>query len=391
MEKILAQAAARDHAISGPRLHQAIQELSQLFTRERQSLPADYLEAPGFAAAYLSYFLPVNAAKIQVLLNELPIQIDRGGKSEEPFAVLDLGSGPGTAALAVLDWMVQKFGKHTPLGLFSVDRSETALNDSTRLWEHYCREAGAGRALLKTHRGDLETLPRGTLEKFIQTGAPYDLIVIANCLNELYRGSGDPISRRAELIEALFPFLQTHGSMMLVEPALRQISRELHRVRDQLVLSKQCTVYSPCLHEQACPALVRVDDWCHEERLWMPPPAIQTIDREVGFIKDALKFSYLLLRKDGRTIVERQSDIYRVVSELREFKGEKRAWLCNERGRPEVGRLDRKASPQNTAFDNWHRGAIVQIDRIVRKEREGKVSALGRIEPDVSVHIVRPV
>jgi hypothetical protein len=185
--------------------------------------------------------------------------------------------------------------------------------------------------------------------------------------------------------------LQPHGSLMIIEPALRQISRELHQVRDRLLRLKLCTVYSPCLHEQTCPALIHPDDWCHEERPWEPPAAIQAIDREVGFIKDALKFSYLLLRKDGRTIVERRSDVYRVVSELREFKGEKRAWLCHEQGRPEVGRLDRMRSPANAAFDEWHRGAIVRISEIVRKERKGKVSAIGRIPVDATVEIVRPI
>lgn len=116
---------------------------------------------------------------------------------------------------------------------------------------------------------------------------------------------------------------------------------------------------------------------------------IQRIDEVVGFIKDALKFSYLLLRKDGKTIVNRKPGIYRVVSELRKLKGEKRAWVCNEQGRWEVGRQDRLASPHNEAFDQWHRGAIVQVERIVRKEREGKVSSLGRIEQDVAVQTIR--
>jgi hypothetical protein len=111
----------------------------------------------------------------------------------------------------------------------------------------------------------------------------------------------------------------------------------------------------------------------------------------VGFIKDALKFSYLLLRKDGKTIVERQSDVFRVVSELRVMKGEKRAWLCNGQGRQEVGRQDRLASPDNEAFDHWHRGAIVQIEKIAHKERKDKVSALGRIEGDGKVQLLRPV
>ena len=89
--------------------------------------------------------------------------------------------------------------------------------------------------------------------------------------------------------------------------------------------------------------------------------------------------------------MERQPDVYRVVSELRVMKGEKRAWLCNEQGRQEIGRQDRLASSKNEAFDQWHRGAIVQIDRIARKERRGKVSSLGRIEQDGAVIVIRSV
>jgi hypothetical protein len=177
--------------------------------------------------------------------------------------------------------------------------------------------------------------------------------------------------------------------MMIVEPALRETSRSLHQVRDQLLQEKRCTIYSPCLHDNNCPALINPHDWCHEERAWETPTVIQEIDEKVGFIKDALKFSYLLLRKDGKTIVERRSDVYRVVSELRTMKGEKRAWLCNEQGRQEVGRQDRLSSLDNVAFDQWHRGAIVQIQKIVHKERGGKVSVLGRIEQDAAVQIVR--
>jgi ribosomal protein RSM22 (predicted rRNA methylase) len=193
---------------------------------------------------------------------------------------------------------------------------------------------------------------------------------------------------RADLLTEALSLLTPHGSMMIVEPALRETSRALHRVRDSLIQGKSCTVYSPCLHESECPALVNPTDWCHEERAWEPPVVIQQIDAEVGFIKDALKFSYLLLRKDGKTIVDRRSNVYRVVSELRHLKGEKRAWLCNEQGRQEIGRQDRLASPSNAAFDQWHRGAIVQIERIVHKERRGKVSELGRIEQDAAVQIV---
>jgi ribosomal protein RSM22 (predicted rRNA methylase) len=389
LDKVVQRLVARDYALPIRRLSGAVQELSHLFTRERRSLPSDYLDDAGFAAAYLSYFLPVNAAKVQALLDELPMDVDLAEKTDGELSVLDLGSGPGTAGLAVLDWMVQKAGKDINLRVVSVDRSQTAIKDSMRLWEGYCREAGIGEARLKACVGDLEKTKRGQVWNTLREASPYDLIIIANCLNELFGDAADAALRRTELVGRLVPLLQPHGSIMIIEPALRRVSRELHEVRDRLLQSKLCTVYSPCLHGQTCPALVHPDDWCHEERPWVPSAAIQAIDREVGFIKDALKFSYLLLRKDGRTIVERQPNVYRVVSELREFKGEKRAWLCNELGRSEVGRLDRLASAQNAAVDHWHRGAIVQIEKIVRKERDGKVSTVGRIERDTAVQIVR--
>jgi ribosomal protein RSM22 (predicted rRNA methylase) len=214
-------------------------------------------------------------------------------------------------------------------------------------------------------------------------------MIMANCLNELFPASIDAPAERAAVVAQLLPFLAPHGTVMIVEPALRQTARALHHMRDHLLKQGLCTVYSPCLHEGGCPALDHPDDWCHEERPWETPSAIAAIDRDVGFIKDALKFSYLLLRTDGRTIAMRSPQTFRVVSELRKLKGEKRAWLCNETGRPEVGRLDRKASSHNAAVDAWHRGAIVQIERIVRKEREGKVSPVGRIESDVVVEIIR--
>jgi len=369
----------------------AVAALSRVFTKERAALGEPYLDDPDLAAAYLSYFLPVNLSKIQVLLDELPEDWPESHQGH-PLRVLDVGSGPGTGALAVLDWINQhRSDRAKGLAVVAVDSSADALNRAGQLWSSYCGRAGLVEADLTTCEGNLvRSWNRGWHDEATQR-APYDLIILANCLNELFAQSDNSSEERADLIAKLLPLLTPHGTMMIVEPALRETSRALHQLRDRLLQEKRCTVYSPCLHEGNCPALANPHDWCHEERPWEAPAAIQQIDEEVGFIKDALKFSYLLLRKDGKTIVERQFDCYRVVSELRELKGEKRAWLCNEQGRQEVGRQDRMVSPQNAAFDRWHRGAIVQIEKIVRKERGGKVSSLGRIERNAAVGIIRPV
>jgi hypothetical protein len=154
-----------------------------------------------------------------------------------------------------------------------------------------------------------------------------------------------------------------------------------------LLAENRCTVFSPCLHDKNCPALLDPGDWCHEERAWEPPLIIKEIDREVGFIKDALKFSYLLLRTDGRSIAHRSRETFRMVSELRKLKGDTRAWLCNELGRSEVGRLDRVSSAANAAWDQCQRGTIVRIEGMKRKEG----AILTRIEAESTVEIIRPI
>ena len=365
-------------------LCQSVAELSRLFTKDRSERKRGYLDEASLRAGYLAYFLPVNLAKVQALLDELPAdQLCR--PADRPLRVLDVGSGPGTGALAVLDWMQQRTER--AVEVVAVDEALPALREAEQLWRAYAQSSGSHSAILTCGHVNLERA--GSLETCKLEG-PFELIVMANALNELWRGARDPIGSRVTFVRGLLDLLVPHGTVMLIEPALRDTSRDFHLVRDRLLEAGACTVYSPCLHDGPCPALVKADDWCHEERPWTPPPIVSEIDQVVGFIKDALKFSYVILRKDGKTIAPRSPDVFRVVSELREMKGEKRAWLCNETGRPEIGRQDRLRSESNAPFDDWHRGAIVRISEIVRKTKDGQQSTLGRIEKSAEVEIVRP-
>jgi ribosomal protein RSM22 (predicted rRNA methylase) len=365
--------------------------LSLLFTRRRDGLADPYLESNELRRAYSAYYVPVNLAKVQSLLAELPPWPINPSSAGGPYRILDVGSGPGTAVLAVLDWVARSaMGPMRPLECVAIDRSPMALSDCARLWEAYVSLAPIPGAELRTVCENVErTSPWKRWDRY--SGEPFDLIVLANTLGELFTSARDPLASRVALVGSLLDLLAPAGTLMIVEPALRDTSRALHCLRDRLLENKVCTVYSPCLHEHHCPALANAKDWCHEERPWEPPAVVSAIDRAVGLIKDALKFSYLLLRKDGRTIVRRGTDVYRVVSELREMKGEKRAWLCNETGRPEVGRLDRMRSESNAAFDEWRRGAIVRIDQIVRGQRKGRDVTLGRIPDSAIVEIIRSV
>jgi ribosomal protein RSM22 (predicted rRNA methylase) len=370
-------------------LVQDIVELSRQFTRERQKAPMSYLEDRRLAAAYLAYFFPVNVAKVQELLDELSPAFECA--QDGVVRVLDLGCGPGTGVLGVLDWAWSTgLLKSCRLECVAADRSEHALSTCGELWARYTRKFVRQKATLLTMCRDMQQKVGLEMQQPYGSGG-YDLIIVQNTLSELFvMKEADRIKNRAGLVVEALNMLSDHGTLMLIEPALRESSRELHQVRDRLLETACCTLYSPCLHEGPCPALTKPTDWCHEERVWAPPGLIRAIDQKAGFIKDALKFSYALLRKDGRTVVERSPHLYRIVSELRVMKGEKRAWLCNGQGRPEVGRLDRLTTPRNAPVDDWHRGAIVRISDIARKERNGKLSAVGRIERDTAVQVIRP-
>ena len=351
---------------------EGVRRLSELFTTGRDGRPADYLADRSLRRAYLLYFFPVNYAKVAGLLREMPTLPVR------PLRILDVGSGQGAASLAVLDHLM-RLGQagHHGSEVVAADRSQHVLQDAEALWASVTKgQPDDAWCAFRTVCADAE---RADTRAPWREG-PFDLIILANSLNELFCSAEAPITPRAKFLETLLTVLAPDGTLMIIEPALRETTRALHHVRDRLVAEGLATVYSPCLHERPCPALVRKDDWCHEERPWTPPAVVREIDRAVGFIKDALKFSYLILRTDGLTIAERGPQVYRVVSEVMVMKGDRRAWLCNETGRSLVGRLEKARSGVNAAFDRWHRGAIIQVDQIERRGAVGRIGSAAKVE-----------
>src|SRR2546427_6347810 len=356
---------------------EGVRTLSRLFTKERNALGSDYFADPALRRAYLLYFLPVNLAKVASLLQEMPALPAR------PLRILDVGSGPGVGALAVLGHLTQLgVAAHEGSEVIAVDRSRRALQEAEALWEQVS-VTRRDRPFYLFHAVPFDVERPGARVPW-KAGA-FDLVILANSLNELFRSATDPIARRVTLLESLLDALSPDGTCVIVEPALRETTRDLHHVRDRLVSARRATVYSPCLHEQPCPALARPDDWCHEERPWSPPLMLQAIDREAGYIKDALKFSYLILRKDGLTVAERGPDVYRVVSEMMVMKGDRRERGCHTTGRPLGGRPLKARAEGQTALHPGSPGAILRGEDIEAP------ATVRRIEGSERVELVRPV
>jgi SAM-dependent methyltransferase len=229
--------------------------------------------------------------------------------------VLDLGAGTGAAGSFIRERLGQE------IEVVSVDRV-----------------AGPGVVVADLRQ---RGRPRGVDGRF-------DLVVAAHLLNEL--GTTVDVTARAALVFSWGrELLEEEGLIVLVEPALRETSRELLQVRDRLRLAGFFVV-APCLWQGPCPALARERDWCHDSAPWPTESA-----RAAG--QSPVDFSYLVLGRAGEASRERR--LFRVVSDPIFEKGRLRIWGCGPAGRHALIRLDRDASETNRGLEEAARGDLI--------------------------------
>jgi len=338
--------------------------LSRLLTRERESLPAAYLRDEGLRNAYRSYFLPANLFKVLQPLQDLACH-SRQLFSRETLRILDIGAGPGTASLGMLDHFAQQ--KTRPrLEFLLVDQVRENLNEAEELFSAH-RNKHALDASLKTIHANINTM-----ERVVQ--GSFDVVILSNVLNELFVNDEQKISSRISLVARLLErYLSSSGSAIIIEPALRETSRDLFQVRDGM-REHGLHIYSPCMVQEPCPALVNPRDWCHEEVPWDPPALVKELDLLTGLHKDSLKFSYLVLRKDALSLADACGpNTFRVVSEPLITKGKIEFYVCGRGGRKLVTRLDKDAMPANDPFSRLTRGTLVSFDRLADEGKRFKV------------------
>ena len=302
-----------------------VKQLSLGLTRERQLAGARYMDDPKLLGAYLLFYWPVSYAQARATLSEL---------TTRPRAVLDLGSGPGPMAFAAMD-----AGAST---VTAADRSKPALDLARTL----ATEAGEG---IATREWSPEKpLPDGK----------FDVITMGHVVNELFNGQ---IAPRAQLLEKILERVNANGSLVVVEPALRETSRALLQVRDVLV-ERGYAIRAPCLFRGACPALIKESDWCHAERQWRMPKLVEDLARGAGLHKESLKMSYLIVAPKGEAWAPvPEGTLFRVVSEQLPGKGRTRFMGCGPDGRVGLAMQEKHENEKNRLFFKAQRGDVLRI------------------------------
>ena len=333
----------------GRALAREVARVSEVYTRRRDEI-ASAASGPGALAARLRFFLPRDLPKVIAPLEEL--RLAGALPARRSWRVLDLGAGLGTTTLGAA-LFAEARDAADELDVVAIDRDSDALRIMRELAR---RAAGAGlaRVSLETRAADVRSGGAG----------PFDLILLGLVLNEL----GESVAERAQMIRELSGALAEDGSMIVIEPALRETSRALHAVRDAIVAAgPPPNVFAPCLRAGTCPMLESERDWCHEDLLVPLPEPVAGIARAAGLRYERLTYSYLTLRRDGRTLRDAvtrpgEGEPWRVVSEPMPSKGKLELFVCGAPGRARLVRLDRHRTAANARLDRTGRGDVLRIE-----------------------------
>jgi SAM-dependent methyltransferase len=251
---------------------------------------ADYLagEAVAYdddvALGYAVYHLPDYYAAVGYALDDL---VERSLLPRR-VRVLDVGAGVGGPALGLFDY----------------------LPDDAVVDYHAVEPSAAAdvleRLLAETRPNVRTTVHRERVEAFAFDG-PYDLVLCANVLSEL----DDPVA----VVRGCLDALDAEGTLVALAPADLETSTGLRRVERAVTGDGGATVYAPTL--RLWPGAVPEDrGWSFDERPGIEAPSVQRRLDDAGdgdgtFRNETVKFSYALLRTDGKRRVDVRADAAR--------------------------------------------------------------------------------
>ncbi len=328
-----------------------VKAFSELFNRKEGSQTdgidrEDYWAEGNAKNRRLSYFLsfmPPNlfrVASVWAELHRLGFQFPStlfSGSGE--FRGLEFGAGVASGACGILAG--EKFA---PLGLppsgsFAlIEQSKAALSLGADWFDYLATAYGQNYRARGFHRRiELN-------EAWLPKNAPsFHLMVMSFFLNE---SPLSPEEISLELLKTAENHLEQEGLMIIVEPALKLQSRKLLLLRKALIEKMRAGTSSlkillPCLGEQACGALIKEEDWCHEEVDWMRPKYLRELDLLTGLDRRTLPFSYLVIQKTKRSLNEifsnfegKDEERYRLVSPSKNLsKRTSEFFMCGQDGK----------------------------------------------------------
>ncbi|MCE9591899.1 MAG: small ribosomal subunit Rsm22 family protein [Planctomycetes bacterium] len=333
--------------------------LSDLYTTERDAIQEESATGEHLMAKVL-YFLVSDAPKPVMVLRELAERYPEMvmAKPDRPLRVCDAGAGVGATSVGLL--LALDSSRVAEAEIEALDSHDRSLD----MWSATTRQA----AVIAGIRLNAKPVACDLRQTAQRTHPGHDLFIAQALLNELFPTAGATaehdeasMQARADWVSAL-----TGGAVgVVIEPALKETTRPLQAVRDQLLKRGGWRVLAPCPHDQPCPMLRSPRDWCHEVRLFEPMKRVAEIQAQTHRRDNRTKFSFLAVAPAAAGLTPHAADgnlSGRLVSDALNSKGKMERYLCSADGKiVQLRLLDRDRVDGNRVLAEAERGVLVKI------------------------------
>jgi SAM-dependent methyltransferase len=268
------------------RLRKAIVAQKDDYWKPVQKRSLQYTKAYS-VLGYLTYHFPVYFMQTEHLLAMLA----RDGLLKKSMTILDIGTGPGVVPFAIADFWSRLNGAKADV--YSVERSDEHIEAFLYLRERFVPKGG-NVSVKPPVKADIAS------SEPVKIPQQTDLIVFSNILNELNDKSPE---QRADLVMHYAEKLAPDGTILIIEPAEEAVSTQL-RVLSLALKKRGFTIHSPCTFVHGTN--------CTPDRCWsfVTAPAIRptrimetlaACEEPFRYVNTDVKYSYVVLRKDGKT------------------------------------------------------------------------------------------
>ncbi len=242
-----------------PSLVAAREQLTERY-RSKQGTERGGFISSSEIIAYVAARLPATFASIEAILPHIPLK--------NISSVLDLGAGPGTAALASALYWPECQKIHLIEGdAFMSEISQSLLKGLPEL-QH--RQVSFQKANLLS----------------VTIEASYDLVLLSYVLNELAAHDQKVILQKA--------WDSAEKGVIIVVPGTPIGYQHLMVLRD-LLIEAGAFIAAPCPHHEECP--LKEGDWCHFSTRLLRPSFHRKI-KDVSLPYEDEKYSYLVALRE---------------------------------------------------------------------------------------------
>lgn len=355
-------------------LSSSLLKLQRGLTGERKMAGGRYMSEKDTFGSYLLYYFPVSYLQIQTVLDFLGNILEEISKKDE-IGILEIGSGPAPGTTALCD-RIRKFNKNAKISVSLCDTSERAMQTAKKILESDFENVS-----VETKKADLEKNGLGTFGKKTKK---FDIVLMSHVLNELWKKDGDKIQKRLSFIKAQTEKLSENGILILNEPAMLESSRNLIKIRDEMLGSeafRDMNLVAPCPFSgsKKCPALLSENQTCHAEKMWKPVEPVLSLAKGAGLDRESVKMSFFVFQKTEEQAEPENGKTLTVVSDgMLNKSGRIRFMLCDGEKRFSLSAKKDDQHAKKIGFFGLHRYDKIRIEN--PEIREGNFGVAGNTE-----------